>query len=160
MQPTTHSILLVALLPQPIQLRDIPAPQRVELQAHDRKVMQSVLHFLLRPLMDPDTRQCIGYCANGHYQKCHLVLSGWVADYPKHIALQNHGYGFCPWCEVPKDKLGGQVNTLSLLRDHRLYQALYDIAKCTKSNSAPPVADISIQDSKYIIEGSREQVQN
>jgi hypothetical protein len=65
-KPTTQSILLTALLPQPMILRDIPACQRVEQQTHSRKVIQSVLHFLLRPLTDLDTRQFIEYCADRH----------------------------------------------------------------------------------------------
>jgi hypothetical protein len=160
MKPTTHSILLVALLPQPMKLRDIPACQRVEQRTHNRKVMQSVLHFLLHPLTDQDTWQFIGYCADGHYRKCHLVLSGWVADYPEHVALQNHGYGLRPWCEVTKDKLGDLINTSSLFRDHRLYKALYDIAKYSIPDSFSRKADPAMQDSNDVVLRMSNSVEN
>jgi hypothetical protein len=57
-----------------------------------------------------------------------MFLSGWVADYPEHAVLQNHGYGLCPWCEVEKKELGRNINIPVALRDHNVYQALYKVA--------------------------------
>jgi hypothetical protein len=143
-KPTSHSIMLVALLPQPIKLRDIPAPLRAQQRLHNRFVIQSVLDYVLRPLMDDMGGQFIGYCADGHYRNCRLVLSGWVADYPEHVSLQNHRYGLCPWCEVPKNSLG-EYNYDKVIpsRDHQFYQALYTITKQIPPDSIHPLSDSS-----------------
>jgi hypothetical protein len=50
MKPTTHSIVLVALQPQPLKLRDIPSPQKSCQRAYDLLFIQSVLEYLLLSL--------------------------------------------------------------------------------------------------------------
>jgi hypothetical protein len=160
MKPTSHSILLITLLPRPIKLRDVPMPQRVEQRIHDHKVMQSVLGFLVYPLINQDTREVIGYCADRQHRKCHLILSAWVADYPEHVVLQNHGYGLCPWYEITQNKLGDQINTSVLPRDHILYQALYNIAKHDRPDSASLAAIGDMEYSKDITEHSSLPVEN
>jgi hypothetical protein len=60
-----------------------------------------------------------------------MFLSGWVANYPEHVVLQNYGFGLCPWYEVGKKELDRYIDILVALCNYNLYQALYNIAQAT-----------------------------
>jgi hypothetical protein len=54
-----------------------------------------------------------------------MFLSGSVANYLEYMVLQNHGYEFCPWCEVEKKALGRYIDIAVALHNHNVYRSLY-----------------------------------
>jgi hypothetical protein len=113
-----YSVVLVTLLPQPWKLRDIPASQKACQHDHDGLVMHIILDYLLHPLTNAQNGQFTTYSVNSHDRKCHIFLSRWIADYPEHVALHNHGYRLCLWCEVEQKKLGWCIDILEAHHDH------------------------------------------
>jgi hypothetical protein len=108
--------------------------------------MQSDLDYLLRPLTNAQHCQFTAYCAGGHYRQCHMLLSGWVADYPEHAVLQKHGYGLCHWCEVEKKELGMYIDIPVALHDNNVYQPLYKVARETLHNAEDALANLQNPD--------------
>jgi hypothetical protein len=104
--PSTQSVLLVALLPVPIKLRDISKARREFQREHNRLVHQYVLRHLLAPLEHAEGGVFTARCADGHTRRCYATVAAWLADYPEHCELQNLRYGSCIWCECPADKMG------------------------------------------------------
>jgi hypothetical protein len=128
MKPTMHSVVLVALLPQPLKARDVPLSHKNKQKKHNRLIQQTVLDYLLQPLSNAQDWQFDAFCSDENWRRCHAVLSGWIGDYPEHVFLQGCGYGNCPHCEVSKDDLGQLPETPPPLRDHRAYETLYRVA--------------------------------
>jgi len=131
--PSTHSVVMVTLLPIPIKNRNITQKRLDEQRQTNRKVLNEVLRQLLQPLtlkQNPSARS--GYynvlCAYGNFRNCKPVLAAWLADYPKYSDLHHLGQHVCSWCECPKNKLGEYVHPDKQhhRRDHNLYRILSD----------------------------------
>jgi Plavaka transposase len=86
-------------------------------------MMAHLLHYI--------TDAVDGYyaqCADGKVRHCFPRLAAWIADYPEHSMLGGFSNGYCQWCEVEKDSLGANPDTMGRLpdlRDHKRYQQLF-----------------------------------
>jgi hypothetical protein len=130
MRPAMQSVLLVALLPVPIKLRNVPARQLALQRERNHAVTQGVLRHILEPLYHPEGGIFTALCADGHYRRCSATVSAWLADYPEHCDLQNLRHGSCVWCECPAGKMGDYRPPYDHhpTRDHRRYAA-WDAAR-------------------------------
>jgi len=61
-------------------------------------------------------------CADGTTRLCFPILSAWIADHVKHVALHRIGSKLCPKCEVPCKELGGHPLKMYETRDYILYR--------------------------------------
>ena len=92
--PSTHSVGMVTLLPNPINNCNILWKWLDELQQTNREVLNEVLGQELQPLtriLNPNAVS--GYykvlCADGNFRHCNYVLAAWLADYPKYSDLHH-----------------------------------------------------------------------
>jgi len=83
--PSTHSVVIVALLAIPIKNRNIPQKRLDEQRETNREVLNEVLRRVLQPLTfkhNPGTKS--GYynvlCADGNFRCCKPILAAWLAD--------------------------------------------------------------------------------
>ena len=129
-----HSVLLVALLPIPIKMRDIPLSRYNEQKEHNRMILQHVLRHILGPLMRADRRVFFAWCADGHFRRCVASPAAWIADYPEHRDLHNIKNGVCYWCECPKAEMGQLPGRPYPMRDHGKYRAL-SVANTATANA-------------------------
>jgi len=107
---STHSVVMVALLPIPIKNCNIPQKRRNAQQQTNRKVLDEVLRQLLQPLtikQNPSagSRYYNVLCADGNFRRCKLVLAAWVADCPEYGDLHHLERHVCFRCECPKNEL-------------------------------------------------------
>jgi hypothetical protein len=127
MRSAMQAVVLVALLPVPIKLRDVAAPQRADQpeRAHNRHVTQYVLRHLLAPLCHPEGGVFTALCADGNRRRCYAPVSAWLADYPEHCDLENLRHSSCIWCECPADEMGDYrpPHDHHPARNHRRYAA-------------------------------------
>jgi len=89
--PSTHSVVMVALLPIPIKNRNIPRNRLDEQWQTNREVLNEVLRRVLHPLtfkQNPSAES--GYynvlCADCNFRRCKPVLAAWLADCPEYSA--------------------------------------------------------------------------
>ena len=140
MKHTMHGVLLVALLPIPVKMRDIPAKKRNAQREHNRMVMQHVLKHVMQDILDDGgpVRHFYAHCADGNVRHCYPILAAWMADYPEHCNLQNIKSGVCYWCECPQEKMGDMPEPGDCYpqRNHRLYDQLWE------KNTAQSIADL------------------
>jgi len=139
--PSTHSVVMVALLPVPIKNRNIPQTRLEEQRQTNREMLNKVLRRVLHPLtfkQNPTAES--GYynvpCADGNFRRCKPVLAAWLADCPEYSDLHHFEWHVCFWCECPKNELGDYVppDKQHRRRDHNLYRTLSDAN--TKSDDA------------------------
>jgi len=90
--PSTHSVVMVSLLPIPIKNRNISQRRLDEHRKTYREVLNEVLRKLLQPLTfkhNPSAES--GYynvlCADGNFRRCKPVLASWLADCPEYSDL-------------------------------------------------------------------------
>jgi len=131
--PSTHSVVMVTLLPILIKNRNIPQKQLDEQRHTNQEVLNEVLRRILQPLtfkQNPSAES--GYynvlCADGNFRRCKPVLAAWLADCPEYSDLHHLERHVCFWCECPKNELGDYVPTDKQhpRGDHNLYQMLSD----------------------------------
>ena len=122
--PAMQAVLLVALLPIPVKMRDVPVSLYNVQKEHNRTVLQHVLHHILEPLIDPNCRMFYAQCADGHFRHCVASPAAWIADYPEHRDLHNLKNGLCYWCECPSEEMGELPSKPYPHRDHNLYRRL------------------------------------
>jgi len=138
MKHTMHGVLLVALLPIPVKMRDIPLKKRNAQRERNRMVSQHVLQHVMHGLLNSETenRNFYACCADGRFRYCCPTLAGWMADYPEHRDLHNIKSGVCYWCECPQGEMGDlrERNDQHPLRDHTLYRQLSE-ANTPESNA-------------------------
>jgi len=124
---------MVALLPIPIQNRNIPQKRLDEQRQTYREVLNEVLRRVLQPLtfkLNPSAES--GYynilCADGNFRRCKPVSAGWLADCPEYSDLHHPERHVCFWCEYPKNELGDYVpsDKHHPWRDPNLYRTLSD----------------------------------
>jgi hypothetical protein len=102
--PSTHSGMMVALLPIPINNHNIPQTRHHEQRQTQREVLHKVLRRLLQPLtiMHNPRTECGYYnvlCADGNLRHCKPVLAAWHADCPEYCDLHHLERYVCFWCE-------------------------------------------------------------
>jgi len=78
--PSTHTVVMVALLPIPIKNRNIPQKRLDKQRQTNREVLNEVLWRALQPLTcKQHPRAESGYynilCADGNFRRCKPVLS-------------------------------------------------------------------------------------
>jgi len=112
--PSTHSVVMVALLLIPIKNRNIHKKRLDEQRHTNREVLNEVLLRVLQPLtfkQNPSAES--GYynvlCADGNFRRCKPVLAAWPAECPEYSDLHHHERHVCLWCECPKNELGDYV---------------------------------------------------
>jgi len=131
--PSTHTIVMVALLLIPIKIRNIP-PRRLDEQRQTmREVLNEVLQRVLQPLTfkeNPSAER--GYynvlCADGNFRRCKPDLTAWLADCPEYSDLHHLEQHVYFWCECPINQLGHYVlsDKQHRWRNHNLYRTLSD----------------------------------
>jgi len=83
--PSTHSVVMVALLPIPIKNHNVP-PERLDEQWQtNREVLNEVPRRLIQPVtLKHNPCADSGYfkilCADGNFRCCQPVLAAWLAD--------------------------------------------------------------------------------
>jgi hypothetical protein len=92
--PSTHSVVIVALLPIPIKNRNIPQKRRDERRQTNREVLNEVLWRVLHPhIFKPNPSAESGYykvlCADSNFRRCEPVLAAWLADCPEYSDLHH-----------------------------------------------------------------------
>jgi len=131
--PSTHSIVMVTLLPIPINNHNIPQKRLDEQRQRNREMLKEVLPRVLHPLTfiaNPSavSRYYNVLCADGNFRRCKPVLAAWLADCPEYSDLHHLEWHVCLWCECPKNELGDYVppDKQCPRRDHNLYRTLSD----------------------------------
>jgi len=126
--PSTHSVMMVPLLPIPIKNHNIPQTRQDKQWQPNREVLNEVLRRSLQPhtFKHNPSAQCGYYnvfCAYGNFRHCKPVLAAWLADCPEYSDLHHHEWHGCFWCECPKNELGEYVppDKLHPRRDRNLY---------------------------------------
>jgi hypothetical protein len=132
--PSTHSVVMVALLPIPINNRNIPQMQRDELWQTNREVLNEVLLRLLqrltiKPNASAGSRYYNVLCADGNFWSCKLALAAWLADCQEDSDLHHPQRHVCFWYESPTNELGDYVHLDKQHPrwDHSLYRTLSDV---------------------------------
>jgi hypothetical protein len=112
--PSTHSVVMVTLLPIPIKNRNIPQTRLDEQRQTNREVLNKVLRRVLHPLTfkqnpSAESRYYKVLCADGNFRRCKPVLAAWLADCPEYRDPHHLERHVCFWCECPKNELGDYV---------------------------------------------------
>jgi len=131
--PSTHSVVMVPLLPILIKNRNISQKRLDEQRQTNREVLNEVLWRVLHPLtfkQNPSAES--GYynvlCSDGNFRRCKPVLAAWLADCPEFGNLHRFKRHVCFRRECPKNELGDYVppDKEHPRRDHNLYRTLSD----------------------------------
>ena len=129
--PSTHSIVIVALLPIPIKNPNIPKKRQDEQRQTNREVLNEVLRRVLHRFtfeQNPTTES--GHynvlCADGNFWRCKPVLAAWLADCPEYSDIHYLQRHVCCWCQCPTNELGDHVppDKQHPWRDHNIYRTL------------------------------------
>jgi hypothetical protein len=112
--PSTHTIVMVALLPIPITNRIIPHKRLPEPQQTNRDALNEVLWLGLQPLtfkLNPSAES--GYykvlCADGNFGCCKPLLPGWLPDFADYCDIHHLERHTCFRCECPKNEFGDYI---------------------------------------------------
>ena len=131
--PSTHSIVMFALLPTPMHKRKIPQEQRDEQRPTNRDVLNEVLQRVHQPLTSKHypsakSRYFNVLCADGNFGRCKPFSAALLADCPIYSYLQYLEQHVCSRCERPKHELADYItlNNQHPWRDHNLYRMLSD----------------------------------
>ena len=138
---STHSVVIVALLPIPNKNRNIPHKQLDQQRQTNREVLYKVLQQEPKlPSFKQNPGAESGYynvlCADGNFRHCKLVLAAWLDDCPDYSGLHHLEWHFRFWCECRRSELWGYdpADKQHPRRDHNLYRMLRDAN--TKANNA------------------------
>ena len=100
---STHSVVMVALLPVQIKTRNIPVTRLDEQWQTNQEVLNEVLGQVLQPLtirQNPSAES--GYYnvfgADGNFRPFKQVLAAWLADCPEYSYLYHPERDMCFWC--------------------------------------------------------------
>jgi len=131
--PSTHTIIMVALLPIPMKSCNIHQKRLKEQRQTNREVLNEVLRQVLQLLtlkQNPNAES--GYynvfCADGNFRRWKPVLAALFAGCPDYSNLHHLKQHVCFWCECPKNELGDYVppDKEDPRRDHNLFRTLSD----------------------------------
>jgi len=122
---------MVALLPIPVNNRNIPQKRLEKQRQTNREVLNKVLRRLLQPLtfkQHPSTGSGYNnvFCGDRNFRRCKPVSPAWLADCPEYSDLHHLEQHDCFWCECPKNELGDYVHPDKEhpRLDHNLYTML------------------------------------
>jgi len=125
---STHSVVMVAVLPIPINNRNTLQKMLDEQWQTNREVLKEVLWRLVQPhIFQPNPSAESGYYnvlgADGNFTRCIPVLAAKLADCPEYCDLHHLERHVCFWCECPKNELGDYIppDKQHPQRDHNLY---------------------------------------
>jgi len=131
--PSTHSVVMVALLPIPIKNRIIPPVPVDEQWQTNQEVLNKALRRVLQPFsFNQNPGAGSGYynvhCADGNFRRCSSDLAAWLATCPVYSDLHHLERHVCLWCECPMIELGDYVppDKQHPLWDHHIYRTLSD----------------------------------
>jgi hypothetical protein len=131
--PSAHTIVMVALVPIPIQNLNNLQKRLDEQRQTNREVLNEVLHRILQPITFKQNRNAeCGYynvlCADGNFRHCKPVLAAWLADCGEYSNVHHLERHVSFWCECPKNELADCVlsDKQHPRRDHNLYRTLSD----------------------------------
>jgi hypothetical protein len=101
--PSTHSVVMVSLLPIPVKNRNIPQKRLDEQRHTNREVLNEVLRRVLQPRTfkhnpSPESGYYNVLCADGNFRLCEPVLAAWLADYPDYRDLHHLERHVSFWC--------------------------------------------------------------
>ena len=103
--PGSMAVLLLALLPIPPKLS-----KSTSADTHQRRInaetLQLVFHLLFEPLQAVAREGVKMDCADGKVRRCFSILSAWIADHMKRVALHGVKSNSCPKCKVLPWELG------------------------------------------------------
>jgi len=135
--PSTHSVVMVAVLPIPVKNRHIPQKRLDEQRQSTQEVLNEVLRLSLQPINfkhNPGAKSWYYniLCADGNFRCWKPVLAASLPDCLEYSVLDNlvQHVGF--WCECQNKELADYVppGMQHPRWDHNLYRTLnYAITK-------------------------------
>jgi len=124
---------MVALLPIPINIRNIPQTQLDEQRRANEEVLNEVLRWVLQPLTRKHTRNAESRYYNvlsgdGNFRRCTPVLAATLADCEEYSHLHHLERHVWFLCECLINELGdyNAPDEQHPQRDHNLYRTLSD----------------------------------
>jgi hypothetical protein len=130
-KPSTYTVVMVALRPNPIKNCNIPQERPDEQQLTNREVLKEVLRrvCLTLPLKQhPNAEK--GYynivCADGNFRCCKPVIAACLVDSPEYSDLYHLKLLVCFWSKYPKNAPGDHIPSDKQHHwcDHNLYLGL------------------------------------
>jgi len=113
--PSTHSVVIVALLPIPNKNSNIPQKRLDVKREANQEMLNDVLRQVLQPFsfkQHPSTES--GYdnilYADGNFSLCKPGVATWIADCPDYSDLHHLEEQACIWGECPKNEHGDYVH--------------------------------------------------
>jgi len=120
--PAKMPILLLALLPVPPKFPGESARANEAQRQTNPDVLRATFDLVLAPLQQVAREGTVMDCADGKTYLCFPILSAWIADHAKHVALQGIGSKSCPKCEVQFEELGRDPQRMNETRDYMPYR--------------------------------------
>jgi len=118
--PGSIAVLLLALLPVPPKLSKCSNGYRRQRKIN-ADTLQDVLELIFAPLLDVAHVDIPIDCADGKVRLSFPILSAWIADHMKNVALHVLKTNACPKCQVPTNELGTHARSYRA-RDYARYQ--------------------------------------
>jgi hypothetical protein len=112
--PSTHAVLIVALLPIPVTNSNIPQKWLDKQRQTNQEVMNKVLRQVLQPLIfkqnpNAESRYYNVLCPDGNFRRCKPILAARLADCPDYSDIYHLKRHISFWCECPKNEHGDYV---------------------------------------------------
>jgi len=106
--PSTHIVIMIALLPILIKNRNIPRIRLNEQRQTTREMLNEVLRRVLHSLTSKQNPSAESWyynvlCAHGNFRRCNPVLAGWLPDCPEYSDLHHLERHVCFW-SVSKER--------------------------------------------------------
>ena len=113
--PSTHSVVIVALLLIPIKNCNIAEKQQDKQWHTNREVLNEALRPVLKALTithspSTESRYDNVLCEDGYFRRCKPVLEAWLADCPKYCDLHHLEGTVHLRCECPINELEHSVH--------------------------------------------------
>jgi len=131
--PSTHTIVMVTLLPSSNNNWNIPPQLLNEKRQTNQGMLNEVLQRVLRPLTCiQNVNAEIGYYnvlgSDGNFRHCKPAVVAWLAEYPEYSNRHHLKRLACFLCKCPKKELGDYVPSDKQYprSDHNLYGTLSD----------------------------------
>jgi len=125
--PSTHSVVMIALLPIAIKNHNFPQKRLDEQRQTNQEVLNEVLRWVLQPLtyrQNPSAES--GHwnvlCADGNFRHCKPVSAAWLAVCPEYSDLHDLERHVWFRCQCPNNELADYLppDKQRPWRDHNL----------------------------------------